>query len=295
MLQIVCPNCQRALKLPDTAAGQTIHCPRCKHLLRIATEDEPPIIAATHAGYHYPPASSVGPQTVLISARIIHWPTICACCGGHPQSNLAASSFRTTGVRVIRTEGKQFDVPYCNQCILHVHETIVTIPECRDRLRDWNFRIESFQQRLDIVQNPWLLLVGVETRIAAAIGFLFAISTGVFVGVALDPIAGLLLGCAVFGGVFPLAMLCCWRGKWPWQQIAAAEAELDIARNHRQATANELEGRETNFAAIVTPRCVCAAMAVDYDGWSGSVHSFTFQSAAYADAFRSANAAKIVG
>lgn len=45
---------------------------------------------------------------------------------------------------------------------------------------------------------------------------------------------------------------------------------------------------------LYTDRCACPAVAVVYEGWSGSVHTFIFHSGKYADAFEDANAKKLV-
>src|SRR5262249_6419670 len=58
---------------------------------------------------------------VQISARIIHWPISCPCCGRPADTAVKISSTRTTGVEVIRTQTKSWDVPYCNRCLSHVH------------------------------------------------------------------------------------------------------------------------------------------------------------------------------
>jgi hypothetical protein len=44
-----------------------------------------------------------------------------------------------------------------------------------------------------------------------------------------------------------------------------------------------------------TPRCCLSERAVDYNGWNGSVHEFTFYSTDYAKAFVAANAKKVIG
>src|SRR5205085_4176030 len=57
---------------------------------------------------------------VQISARIIRWPGICACCGRHADTAIEISSTRTTGKRVIRTQTKSWEVPYCHRCVRHI-------------------------------------------------------------------------------------------------------------------------------------------------------------------------------
>jgi hypothetical protein len=47
--------------------------------------------------------------------------------------------------------------------------------------------------------------------------------------------------------------------------------------------------------ACLTPRCSNLHEAVTYHGWYGTVHSFTFSNSDYAQAFRAANAKKLLG
>ena len=35
---VVCPDCKRKLKVPDTAVGKTIRCPACKAVIPSASE-----------------------------------------------------------------------------------------------------------------------------------------------------------------------------------------------------------------------------------------------------------------
>lgn len=57
---------------------------------------------------------------VEISARIIRWPDICACCSRPADTAIEISSTRTTGKRVIRTQTKSWQVPYCKRCLSHI-------------------------------------------------------------------------------------------------------------------------------------------------------------------------------
>lgn len=57
---------------------------------------------------------------VQISARIIRWPDICACCCRQADTSVQISSTRVTGKRVIHEQTKSWDVPYCQRCLDHV-------------------------------------------------------------------------------------------------------------------------------------------------------------------------------
>jgi len=56
---------------------------------------------------------------VQISANMLSWPRLCACCGANPDANLRAAASRTTGVRVKHTTTSSWEVPYCSHCIRH--------------------------------------------------------------------------------------------------------------------------------------------------------------------------------
>ncbi len=57
---------------------------------------------------------------VEVSGHIFSFPRACACCGAEPDNTLTVSASRSTGSRVVRTEGSTWDFPYCTRCIKHV-------------------------------------------------------------------------------------------------------------------------------------------------------------------------------
>jgi hypothetical protein len=56
---------------------------------------------------------------VQISARLIRWPTVCACCCAPARESEAAVARRHKGVRVVRVEEKSWPIPYCSRCLDH--------------------------------------------------------------------------------------------------------------------------------------------------------------------------------
>lgn len=46
-------------------------------------------------------------------------PFECACCGATPDATLGVTATRTTGKRIVRTQSKSQQVPYCQQCLAH--------------------------------------------------------------------------------------------------------------------------------------------------------------------------------
>jgi len=57
---------------------------------------------------------------VDVSGFRFAFPNECACCGATPDSVLAVSATRSRGNRVVHTETKQWEVPYCGRCIEHI-------------------------------------------------------------------------------------------------------------------------------------------------------------------------------
>ena len=56
--------------------------------------------------------------TVRVSARILHFPELCCCCGLEaPRNRYRAQYTRTTGVRVIRHHTKWWEFPACGPCL----------------------------------------------------------------------------------------------------------------------------------------------------------------------------------
>lgn len=57
-------------------------------------------------------------KQVHVSARIISVPNTCCCCAKNPgQAKYEASSSRTTGVRVRRTQTRSWSFQICNPCL----------------------------------------------------------------------------------------------------------------------------------------------------------------------------------
>src|SRR5688500_3741828 len=57
---------------------------------------------------------------VQISARVIRWPHVCACCCRGADTYVEVSSTRTWGKRVVHTHTRGWDVPYCERCLAHI-------------------------------------------------------------------------------------------------------------------------------------------------------------------------------
>ena len=57
---------------------------------------------------------------VDVSAKIIRFPRVCACCTCPADTEIAVSASRSSGERVVRTRTKTWAFPYCQGCLAHV-------------------------------------------------------------------------------------------------------------------------------------------------------------------------------
>lgn len=62
----------------------------------------------------------MGGVIVEVSARKFSVPFVCVCCSGAPTTEMAASSTRRSGKRVVRETTKSLGFPYCQPCYDHV-------------------------------------------------------------------------------------------------------------------------------------------------------------------------------
>ena len=54
---------------------------------------------------------------VQVSARLLHFPDVCCCCGaGGANGRFRVTATRTTGKKVVRTESQSWDFPLCDEC-----------------------------------------------------------------------------------------------------------------------------------------------------------------------------------
>jgi len=58
---------------------------------------------------------------IQISAKLLKWPKLCACCCEPADDVLRISASHTTGKRVQNTKTYWWDVPYCKHCLNHLN------------------------------------------------------------------------------------------------------------------------------------------------------------------------------
>ncbi len=159
---------------------------------------------------------------VDVSGHSFVFPNECACCSGIPDCELTVSANRSWGSKVVRTETKSWDVPYCAGCIEHI--------------------------RADEAAGSF-------ARWFTALSVLFALS----IGYGVNPYWGAAIGIlGVTGTVLVFGKLL---------------------RNAR---------------AKGSGSCVTLHRAVEYLGWSATLHKFEFTSWHFACNFMRANQKKLV-
>ena len=202
---------------------------------------------------------------VQISARLIRWPEQCACCLGRANEVYRATYTRVTGKKVIRTDSRWWDVPYCSSCLGHV---------------DAASRAKAITATGAYTVLALGILLGL---VVAAFGScccgpaLFAPAQprgenrgGASVGVVVAALGSVAAGIGVIAGA----------------SVWYRRLEADARRRKRRA----LQHAES----LTSSHCCTRSLAVAYEGWSGTVHTFWFASTGYADAFVRANPGKIL-
>jgi hypothetical protein len=202
---------------------------------------------------------------VQISARLISWPQQCACCLGRATEVYQTSHTRVTGKKVIRTDSRSWKVPYCGNCLDHV--------DAEAEAKSINSAGAYTVLVLGIVFGLVVVLFGScccgpalftpsqpagGNREPATVGLVIAMGGSTMVGI------GLVVGAYL----------------WYRQLEANARRRRRRAMQHAESLASR--------------DCCTLGPAVAYEGWYGSVHTFWFAHADYAEAFIRANPGKVL-
>lgn len=190
---------------------------------------------------------------VQISARIVRWPGVCACCCQPADTSIEVSCTRVTGKKVIHTQTKSWDVPYCRRCFAHI--------KAAKALRAFSMLVIH----LSIVFG----LVGAALALLAAVAvYQRSVSSAVVLG---------LLLAAVTTAIILLTFSWC---------------QAKYQRNV-QAKKVQRARLEQKLNALLSQSCCDECrLAAQYDGWHGSVHTFYFASGQFASAFERSNPGK---
>ena len=215
---------------------------------------------------------------VQISARLIRWPQVCACCLGRADEVYRTTYTRVTGKKVIRTDSRWWQIPYCSDCLNHMDAEV----------------------RANAITSASAYSV---LTLGIMLGLVVALFGSCCVGPALfapaqpragkqepakpgqpnfpksePPKAGLVV--VMVGSVLGGIVLSV--GGYLWSQRLKADA-----RDRRRRAMQHAE-------SLASRSCCTLGSAVAYEGWYGSVHTFWFANADYADAFVQANPGKVL-
>jgi hypothetical protein len=58
-----------------------------------------------------------------VSGAILSFPKECACCCAPPDTDLTITASRRWGKRVIHTEAREWEIPYCVRCVEHIERS----------------------------------------------------------------------------------------------------------------------------------------------------------------------------
>jgi hypothetical protein len=223
-----------------------------------------------------PHAWSAAVPTVRISANVIRWPQICPCCSADADARVEVTSTRYTGTRVVRSQTKGWELPYCRACLRHV---------------DAADRINSLQREIDHSRQPgnyhlttvltWVV-AGLLCVMLGCCGALFSVKTPA------GAVVCAVLALALLGGAVGLSFVTVGYDR---------RSHEEAVRHWKRRLADmKDELSERKRRAPLFRNCAAAGrLAVGYEGWHGTVHTFVLDSPRYADRFRQANRGKIIG
>ncbi len=268
-MELLCPHCRKRLTVSDDKSGQVLNCPLCNGAFA-APSLVPARRAAPSPPPRVPPPPSVPPPApsvlwpgnqvarhdmycVEISARIISWPAVCACCCRPRDTVIEVSSTRTTGKRVIHTETKSWNIPYCNKCLGHI-----TAARNLQRFSMFVLHISALAILSGLLLAFLVYVLCAPGSLGWAIGLSMLVAALTAAGVA-------------------------WSFRWCHEKYAR---DVEAKRVKREELQRVLD-------SLLCPACVTTdEVAARYDGWSGTIHTFYFTNFSFASLFRSSNPGK---
>jgi hypothetical protein len=291
MIDLPCPVCATLISANDRDAGWAVQCPKCGAPVRVpkdapqlrarpaapVTETALDVIEDSHHPMQVPviepavvrqakpygsdPQAHPGPYRVRCTARIIQWPTVCACCGDPPARMLPIQSGQWSGSCI---ERRSWDIPYCRPCAKHVE-----LFRLENQLTAQAKRVFQWWPVAGVLAVTFaFVLIGVFTPLREPVSD--AVRAEVWWNFAWTAVIAAVVG----GPVLYLSVSTAAR-----VQRLRADAEVAIAK----AKAS-YDGR----------RCCSLGDAVAYLLWDGSIHTFLFWALGYAEAFADANDGKML-
>jgi hypothetical protein len=219
--------------------------------------------------------------TVQVSARILTFPSRCACCLDHTDTTVDLQHTRTTGVRVLHHDQKTWSVPYCHRCRRHAEVSA----GYRRQIADQAAENEAAKARAHArAWNVAATLSGVA--LVCGVSLLLSVIAANREGArTLIPVlVAVLAGLGVVGFVLAAIVVHIRLSD------EAKEIDLELDRSLKALKEHINEKR----LSMMSPSCACADLAAAYHGWNGSIHTFEFANSNFAEAFRASNAKKVV-
>lgn len=247
---------------------------------------------------------------VKISARLIHFPLVCPCCMERADTTVELSAVRERGVRVVRSEEKGWEVPYCQQCLRHIH-----LERRAEHLREearravdkarWQIAAEVSDYRVrkaNAVARAKKNAFSVRYAGITLVGLVGGGASWVIVYLLekhgpLAFLLGIFIALAILTGTGLLAYrIVQWSARVREDMLREAQAIPPPDTEVYKAEAQEVQ-REAQSAAEDAKRayrlgCRTTELAASYEGWSGTIHTFIFDNPDYARAFEDANPGK---
>ncbi|NCO33299.1 MAG: serine/threonine protein kinase [Armatimonadetes bacterium] len=217
---------------------------------------------------------------VQVSAHLITWPGRCACCYEPSDAHLRVSYTRTTGVRVVRHDTRSWDVPYCGNCLQHIQ----LYNAGNGLFASGSLSLLIGSAGVGLFYKSWFafILCGV---------LLLSAGYGIH---AASEVSGKKHettsrnGIQAWGGVVSAVII--------WSTVFGMVDSWFTALACTLTVILLLVGfvQQSRARETARPTCCCMGPAVAFNGWYRAVKTFTFHSREYANAFRAANARKVV-
>lgn len=201
-------------------------------------------------------------QHVSVSAVYIEWPLVCASCGNKSDCSQRITFSRITGKRVIRETVKYFDIPYCTKCE-----------------RYWELVAEQAptERALDRVQSDIKLAREYKRELPPLPGG----------DVVIVVISGILT-CGI--AAYPVYL---WAANQHKERCRKVINRLPKNMKKRESLIDRLEEAERERKHLLPTTGKVYRKPVEYTDWKGTLHTFAFSNAAYADMFRNQNEKKL--
>lgn len=184
-----------------------------------------------------------------ISAKIINWPPVCACCCQRADTTVPISSTRVTGKKVVKSQTKSWDIPYCRRCLGHT----------------------KVAQEL-LAFSTFVLHRSVLIGLAGAMVTLF------LTGALLEVAQRTAIWCFFISAVGTVAVTAA--------TFTTFQREYEQQKKKKLRARAELEKK---LEGLMCQHCATEELAATYSHWHGTVHTFYFSNPHFVALVEAAN------